>query len=147
MLETEQNKVASLRKELQAAQSAADSLSVLNTLVDLPGVSPESLIEIMSGKIQAAQSELNTAKTIANQAQSEVMKLKRTVAVLTQSQAERSPPLVTGRSRSESPTMRNRRMGDTEDSGSSIPADFKSKYVQALSGTGRGGGVGGGGDG
>ena len=144
MLETEQNKVASLRKELQAAQSAADSLSVLNTLVDLPGVSPESLIEIMSGKIQAAQSELNTAKTIANQAQSEVMKLKRTVAVLTQSQAERSPPLVTGRSRSESPTMRNRRMGDTEDSGSSIPADFKSKYVQALSGTGRGGGVGGG---
>ena len=90
MLDEEQEKTTDLRKQLQSMHGAADCLSVLNTLVDLPGVSPEHLIEIMCGKIISTQSDVKTAKSIAAQAQSEVTKLKRTIHVLTQSHAERS---------------------------------------------------------
>jgi chromosome segregation ATPase len=80
MLDSEQIKVAALRKELHSMQGAAESLSVLNTLVDLPGVSAESLMEIMSGKIVTIEKDMNTAKAIAAQAQSESNQLRRQLA-------------------------------------------------------------------
>ena len=83
MLEEEQNKVLFLRKDLTAFQDSANSFSVLNTVLDLPGVSPEFLIEIMSGKIIQMKNECNTAKSIANQTQSELNQLKRTLNILT----------------------------------------------------------------
>ena len=83
MLEEEKNKVLFLRKDLTALQDSANSFSVLNTVLDLPGVSPENLIEIMSCKIIQMKNECNTAKNIANQLQCESNKLKRTLNVLT----------------------------------------------------------------
>ena len=137
MLEETQNKVLSLRKELQAMHSAAESLCVLNTLADIPGVSAESLIEVMCGKIISSNNDLNTAKAIAVQLQAEVQKLKRAVTLMTQSQTERIVTAVS-RGRSESPTVR-RGVGisasESQDASlrSSVP-DFKQKYRDALTG-------------
>ena len=141
MLEETQNKVLTLRKELQAMHSAAESLCVLNTLADIPGVSAESLIEVMCGRIIASNNDLNAAKALAAQSQAEVQKLKRTVGLLTQSQAERTVTSVS-RGRSESPRVRRGAslsvsvsVSESQDAslGTSVP-DFKHKYREALTG-------------
>ena len=137
MLEETQNKVLTLRKELQAVHSAAESLCVLNTLADIPGVSAESLIEVMCGRIISSNNDLNAAKAVASQSQAEVQKFKRTVGLLTQSQAERTVTSMS-RGRSESPRVRrgaSLSVSESEDAslGTSVP-DFKHKYREALTG-------------
>jgi hypothetical protein len=139
MLEETQNKVLTLRKELQAMHSAAESLCVLNTLADIPGVSAESLIEVMSGRIIASNNDLNAAKALAAQSQAEVQKLKRIVGLLTQSQAERTVTSVS-RGRSESPRIRRGAslsvpVSESQDASlrTSVP-DFKHKDREALTG-------------
>jgi hypothetical protein len=145
MLDSEQNRVVALRKELLSMQGAAESLSVLNTLVDLPGVSAESLMEIMSGKIITIQNEMNTSKAIAAQAQSETNQLRRVLAA-----APTPPSTHTGalRSRSESPSGRSRPQrldneGDQDASMISKSKDqFRSQYLGMISGMGKTGGDG-----
>ena len=137
MLEETQNKVLGLRKELQAMHGAAESLCVLNTLADIPGVSAESLIEVMCGKIISSNNDLNAAKAIAVQSQAEVQKLKRVVTLMTQSQTERTVMSVS-RGRSESPIVRRGvalSVSESQDASvrSSVP-DFKQKYRDALTG-------------
>ena len=119
--------------------SAAESLCVLNTLADIPGVSAESLIEVMCGRIISSNIDLNTAKAVAAQSQAEEQKLRRTVALLTQSQAERAVTSVSI-GRSESPRVRrgaslSLAVPESQDAslGTSVP-DFKHKYREALTG-------------
>lgn len=79
MLETESNKCALLRKELNLVQGQLDASAVLRTVTGVPGVAPAVLIEMMSGKIISLQAELTKGKGALAQAQAQI-NLQRTVA-------------------------------------------------------------------
>jgi chromosome segregation ATPase len=51
MLETEQTKAIAIRKDLATVTSTLESVNVLETIMDVPGVEPAALIEAMSGQI------------------------------------------------------------------------------------------------
>jgi chromosome segregation ATPase len=55
MLEIEQGKSATLRKEIAVIQGTLDTVAVLRTILDVPGVDPATLIEVFSGKIVTFQ--------------------------------------------------------------------------------------------
>jgi hypothetical protein len=134
MLEGEQTKAIALRREIAALQGSAESLSVLNTLVDLPGVSAQNLMEIMSGKIITSQNDVNTAKTIAAQAQSEANKMRRNLAAVPSLQTQGA-----SRSRSESPSMYSRshisREGEVDDKSTDSNPEARPSYKSLLSGS------------
>lgn len=81
MLEAEQQKVLTLRKDLAASQANNDSMSVLRTVMDVPGVEPASLMEMMSGQIILLQKESNGVKGQLSQAQSQINSLTRSLSL------------------------------------------------------------------
>ena len=62
MLETEQRNTSTLQRQLDNLQGHLDSMSVLKTIFEIPGVPSDTLIEIFSGKLVASLSEAAKAK-------------------------------------------------------------------------------------
>jgi hypothetical protein len=81
MLETEQQKVLTLRKDLASSQANIDSMSVLRTVMEVPGVEPATLMEMMSGQIILLQKESNGVKGQLSQAQSQINSLQRSLSL------------------------------------------------------------------
>ena len=62
MLETEQRNTSTLKRQLDNLQGHLDSMSVLKTIFEIPGVPSDTLIEIFSGKLVTSLSEAAKAK-------------------------------------------------------------------------------------
>ena len=79
MLEEEQRKVLMGRKELANLQSQIDSSLVLQSVVNIPGVSPATLIELMAGQITQLESEVTKSRASTVEVTNQLRTLQRTL--------------------------------------------------------------------
>ena len=81
LLEDEQRKLLQARKETANLQSQIDSTMVIQTVMNIPGVSAPTLIEMMAGQITYHQSEASRARSAHAEATAQLKKLQRVVAL------------------------------------------------------------------
>lgn len=67
MLETEQRANTTLKRQVDVLQAQLDSTTTFKTIVDVPGVQPDALIELFSVKLVNAQNDAARAKAEAAQ--------------------------------------------------------------------------------
>ena len=84
MLEEEQRKVLAGRRESASLQAQIDSSLVLQSVVNVPGVSPATLIELMAGQITQLEAEAGKSRSAAAEAVQQLRGLQRTVSMSTQ---------------------------------------------------------------
>jgi ribosomal protein L29 len=81
MLETEQLKLKQVRAELATAQATIGAQEVFETIRSIPGVSPQALIEVMSGKLIQLQGDVEKQKGSLQQAQTQINSLQKLVSL------------------------------------------------------------------
>eukprot|EP01038_Epipyxis_sp_PR26KG_P009211 gene9211-12422_t len=77
LLSDEQRKMHNCRNDIARLNGVIESMRVVKTITDIPGVPPHALIEMMSGRIVALQSELSQANSSLIESISQLNSLKR----------------------------------------------------------------------
>lgn len=108
MLEEEQRKCQMCRSEVSALQGMVDSVAVFQTVLNVPGVQPATLIELMSGQIVMLSSEVSKLKKNLNEAVEQSKSLQRTMQLKSNRQDDPSPFADTLRSSRSIPPSRGR---------------------------------------
>eukprot|EP01034_Spumella_vulgaris_P027158 gene27158-33841_t len=80
MLEEEQRRAQTARKDMQTLQSAIDAMAVYQTVMHVPGVQPAVLLEVMSGQINQLQSDLTKSKASLAESVAQVKALQHSAA-------------------------------------------------------------------
>ena len=121
MLSTEQETVKDMREEKAGLQNTVDSMHVLRTVMDIPGVTPGVVIEVMGGEITTLQDELAKNKSSLALVQSQVQALKRAASHSSAGKLNESTSSPESLSRGQPRTSKNDKSPASTDSNEDLP--------------------------